>query len=551
MNDMPGRGPIQDQLRAGLARFPAPALLAFLAASLVSHAIAASSGPPHILFAALAGFTWSMAAALLMEGRGRPALAKGAPLIPAALVALWIMTRPTDALATAAGLPLIAAGVAASVVALTRPGRMDRAAGWGALREDGLGALVAIAIALTACVGLSAALGLINLLVDGVNDVLLSMIWGMIMLFGAPAIWFARLRPLEAVPDAPGGFYRGVSLYLLGPLTVVYLVTLHGLALKLFPDLRLPDGATGWVVAPFLAVAAVTLQALAGLAHTPLLARILFWAPAATLAPAAVMLIAAGERMEAYGLTEPRIFLALLGLWALAMALGGYLWRPLHGVRAQAGVLAGALTVVAFAATPLAIASQRAALDAVLADDAAMEAAGPKRIRSIAGFLDERDAITLGQRDRAMTSAAALRTTQREIERKWCRWNLQRNAPHDGVIAIDGYRRLHPSPSIWIATQDVAPSRFQLKIENLGADRVRATLADGSVYDLDFSKAAAAVRALCADSALAFDADARLATTDPGVQPRAAFIIRELALSRDGPDAPWRIAMLDGDLLLD
>ncbi len=71
------------------------------------------------------------------------------------------------------------------------------------------------------------------------------------------------------------------------------------------------------------------------------------WFSVALLAPLIMLLMAVGKRVDQYGVTEPRYFLLVLGLWGLGVALA-YAFTASRNIKVIPMTLAGLTLLTAF-----------------------------------------------------------------------------------------------------------------------------------------------------------------------------------------------------------
>ena len=138
-----------------------------------------------------------------------------------------------------------------------------------------------------------------------------------------------RPAALESLREHPA-VLRIFAQYILAPLVAVYLALLTAYLFKVLATAQWPSGWIGWLVS---SVGAAGLASLALLHPLALEGRQRWVAVYARgyfilLLPAvAMLLMSVAKRVGQYGITEPRYFLTLLGLWLGAIALLGALGR--------------------------------------------------------------------------------------------------------------------------------------------------------------------------------------------------------------------------------
>lgn len=160
-------------------------------------------------------------------------------------------------------------------------------------------------------------------------------IWTIALGFMAPVSWLA-LAPRNftegvGVKEATEFTFRAVAglvKFVLVPLLLVYTAILYAYAVKISLAGTLPRGTLGSMVVGYLLTGAATLLlAYPSRESGGLLVR-LFWRYWVWLAamPVLLLFLAVFTRIRAYGLTEQRYLIVLIGLWALILA-GLRIWR--------------------------------------------------------------------------------------------------------------------------------------------------------------------------------------------------------------------------------
>jgi hypothetical protein len=155
--------------------------------------------------------------------------------------------------------------------------------------------------------------------------------------FGVPFFWLSLSRFCEDDPDSVHPvnlLYRVISVVtdgLLIPLMLIFAGVIHLYAVRIGILLELPKGQIGWIVPTYLAIG----YGVYLLSHTPgtllpslrrmFLSAWLF----ATLVPLVLLGIAAGMRINAYGITEERYILAFIVLGFALVAASALVRRPL------------------------------------------------------------------------------------------------------------------------------------------------------------------------------------------------------------------------------
>lgn len=176
--------------------------------------------------------------------------------------------------------------------------------------------------------------------------------------------------PARALFDRPEPLRKFV-LYVLVPLTSVYLAILYLYAARIALAAELPNG---WVGLPVLLLtvfgllASLLLHPWLDTAEGPAANRLIRGFHALTLPLTALLALSIGVRVAAYGITEPRYYVVLLTAWlALTCALGA--WRPTLGLRwvpASLAVIALAGSLGPWGASGWSLRAQSARLDQLI-----------------------------------------------------------------------------------------------------------------------------------------------------------------------------------------
>lgn len=356
---------------------------------------------PVALFASLAGH-------LLAESRGwKPWAGILAASAGAGVVAVftWGALGGYENVVTARWwLAMPAASLCAVCAPFLRRGVNDDAA-WRFITASLRGAGLALGIAAVTTIGLVALVHAIEVLfgVEGIPQRVYTTIWT--TCFGTGAAWIA----LAAIPrmfgspanGPPPPWERRVVAGLLVPLGLIYLLLVYLSALLALVRWQLPEGTIGATIACLAAFGvAVWLAAWPWRTEGPALLRLWGrWLPLTLPVPVALLVIAALERIGAYGVTESRYGLLLLAVWLAGLAVYGMLARPPRLMAAPAS-LAVLLLLAAFGpwgAGPVSTRSQLAQLESLLithgdlpgdaTSDAPPVAEVRERIRSVAKYL--------------------------------------------------------------------------------------------------------------------------------------------------------------------
>ena len=160
-------------------------------------------------------------------------------------------------------------------------------------------------------------------------------IWTISLGFLAPVSWLA-LAPQNFTDKISGEetefTTRAVATivrFVLVPLLLVYTAILYAYALKIGLAGTLPKGTLGSLVVGYLLAGAATLLLAYPIRDSGGALVRLFWRNWVwlTVLPVLLLYLAVYTRMAAYGLTEPRYMVMLIGNWALLLAILR-IWRP-------------------------------------------------------------------------------------------------------------------------------------------------------------------------------------------------------------------------------
>lgn len=318
-------------------RFPlvlASALLAATAAALLVGAQESNSALSRLLMASALGIPFLLALALVAERwpRSRGLLLQG---LGAAALVVYGLTLP----ARTEGAPLLRFllfEIAAHLAVLSLP--FLRLPGENAFWQFGkalfLRLLAGLVFSAVLMLGLSVALLALNKLFGVPMPETVYPRLFVLIIFAFNTWYFLVGVPrapaaLEALADYPP-VLRLFAQYILAPLVGIYLALLTAYLVKVLLTTQWPSGWIGWLVSSVGAAGLASLALLQPLAlagkqrWVSVYARVYF----ILLLPAVVMLLlSAGKRVGQYGLTEPRYFLVVLGLWLGVTALLGALGR--------------------------------------------------------------------------------------------------------------------------------------------------------------------------------------------------------------------------------
>lgn len=203
-------------------------------------------------------------------------------------------------------------------------------------------------------------------------------IWTVALGFMAPVSWLALAprnftEPLGEREEMEFTTRSVASLvkFVLVPMLLVYTGILYAYAVKIALAGTLPKGTLGSLVVGYLLAGAATLMLAypsrdSGGALVRLFWRYWIWL---ALMPVVMLFLAAYTRIEAYGLTEQRYLIVLIGVWAFILAVLR-IWRPRNfDLRLAPAVLAILLLAASFGpwgVIGFSILSQKAELAGIL-----------------------------------------------------------------------------------------------------------------------------------------------------------------------------------------
>ncbi|MBB4302157.1 hypothetical protein GGD81_001184 [Rhodobium orientis] len=209
-------------------------------------------------------------------------------------------------------------------------GRADLDAFWLFNQQAFIGAVFALFGALMFFLGVLLIEQSIKILFGlGSGDLAFKILLPVSLCFLAPVAWLAmlpvagtleRVEGLSALVVSP---VHVLNRFVLVPLLTVYAAVLLAYAAQIAVSGALPKNQIGWMVSGFGAIGALSFLVLYGERATvgPFFAGFRrFWFPA-TIVPVILLAIAVWLRVDAYGLTPERVFLALVALWLGLMAL--------------------------------------------------------------------------------------------------------------------------------------------------------------------------------------------------------------------------------------
>ena len=342
------RLPSIDQITAGtrtaVVRFPGPALAAVLAIIAAFAWIGARGTKDEeavrLLATALLALPLGVAGTVALERWvQRPLTARwGGLLVGALVIPLYWLGFPhwTEELQASRFLHL---AILIHLVVAFVPflGRREPNAFWQFNRRIFERWLLGVVYAAALFAGLSLALLALDKLFGAhVPDRSYARLWATMAFLFHPLFFLAGVpEDLETLePDAswPGGL-RAFARFVLVPLTTIYLLILTAYFLKVVVTGQWPSGWIGWLVSGAASVGVLTLL-LSGPPATrheaPWASLFERWFWPAVLPATLMLLLAIWKRIDQYGVTEKRYFLAILALWLLGIAIAFTIRRRLN-----------------------------------------------------------------------------------------------------------------------------------------------------------------------------------------------------------------------------
>lgn len=341
---------------AALSRFPLAVLLAAFLTIYKLWADIPNEADEKVLGTLAASFLWVVAVDLFVESQGRSQRARGIAWVAGiAVIALLFRFRWEAWLFPPLlfGALLFAVGLAAQL------GRGERnAAFWLFNHRLWLAAALGLIGAVMFGGGLSIILETLNFLFGlELPEKWHERIWTVALGFLAPVSWLA-LAPQNFTDRITGDetefTTRAVATivkFVLVPLLLVYTAILYAYALKIGLAGTLPKGTLGSLVVGYLLAGAATLLLAYPIRDSGGALVRLFWENWVWLSilPVLLLFLAVYTRIAAYGLTEPRYAVVLIGIWALILAV----WRMVRrdesfDLRVIPGLLALLLLAASF-----------------------------------------------------------------------------------------------------------------------------------------------------------------------------------------------------------
>jgi hypothetical protein len=390
--------------RETLQRFPLALLSTLAAMGLVLYMIDASKADwhPRLLATLILGLVLFTAAASSAERRGVPPRRRWITdaCIALALALLYLASLGwTDRLAFLRFVQLlVVAHLFAAVAPYLAPGGLRGF--WQFNRFLFLRFLVATLHALVLWVGLAVALAALDKLfgVHVASERYAQLM--AVLVFGFHPWFFLSGVPrdyeqLEVLEDYPTGL-KVFTQYVLIPLVAIYLVILTAYLGKVLITRSWPSGWIGYLVSSVSLTGVLALL----LVHPIRQREDSRWVKAygrwwfvALLPALAMLLLAVTKRMGQYGVTEPRYFLLVLGLWLLGLALY-YIWSGSDNIKlipVSLGVVAALTTLGPWGAYAVSKRSQTARFSSILAANGMGKAGAPSRAAGVVSLDDRRE----------------------------------------------------------------------------------------------------------------------------------------------------------------
>ncbi|MEM7222726.1 MAG: DUF4153 domain-containing protein [Pseudomonadota bacterium] len=463
-------------LAQSLARFPLPmaaALLAAVQGILLSHGWNTFGSEAEsvrlFVFFALTFFVL-LAAHLLVESRAWPRLALVAvAAVGVALLGVRVFTYPADSWSFYKGPLLFLAPCVVLLVTIAPLLRrnLGNVAFWNFNRAGWLGAALGLLAALILGTGISSALYALETLFElNLRSELYVDLWVLCMTVIWPWLTLANLpRSFDTEAcEVPWGL-KTVTLYILMPLVLIYLLILYGYIGRVAYLWLLPKGQVATLITIYATIGVITYLLdypfrRKGNLASRLYSRMFF--PALFL-PLGVLIIALWHRISDYGVTEARYAVGLFGLWLLLCTIYVSL-RKRPQLIVLPALLAAFLALASFGpwgAVGLSTHSQIAQLSQVLSangmliDGRIRRAEQPlpfaetKRISSIVNYLMDSGrsnviapwfANSAIEFTPVTTSEQVLSALNLDYVREWQdKANFSFNVARDQVLNVDGF----------------------------------------------------------------------------------------------------------------
>ncbi|MFM9941638.1 MAG: DUF4153 domain-containing protein [Hyphomicrobiaceae bacterium] len=331
-------GVLGPQLARLLHRFPWSVLAALVFAAYFFFGLHRPVGvPPDVTMLRLvripsglsAAFLWSLVVTLFAEARGIRSVVRHV-----VTVAGWLALAGLIAFADVVQLmPALVIGgllLAVGVTPYLRHG-VAQAAYWRFNHDTWIGFLAAGIACLLFGLGLSAIVETLRYLFGfNLSYEVHERIWAIACGVVGPLYW-ASVIPEDFASEVSEGtptdfLSRMVALlvkFILVPLLLVYAVILHVYAGQIGLDGTLPKGRLGWLVLLYGAMTVLTALLAFPTRQSSGALVSLFWRawPWFLIVPLVLLFIAVGTRIDAYGVTESRYWVVLVGVWLGVLAI--------------------------------------------------------------------------------------------------------------------------------------------------------------------------------------------------------------------------------------
>ncbi len=333
-------------------RFPLPTLVAI---AFTAYALSLSPNTSQLSYLLPVVFLWTIAAASLAEAHNRSRI-WGFLVAVFGVAIIFLLNFFSKTLYLHLPSLFAALALVVALVAFVGTGRSEDQF-WHFNYRLTVGSGVTVLAALVFLVG-------VILILDNFRHVFPFNVktqvgnWVLLVGFGLliPVMWLSFIpdRFDETMEDAGptdllGRVVSVVGKFILIPLVLIYAVIPHAHAVMILSDLDLPKGRLAWSVISFgvllvVAVIAVFPKRNGG---GPLIR--FFWRiwPWLLPVPVALLFLALGARVQQYGWTEQRYFLALVGVWLAALFVTQILPNRWRDLRVSVALLIGLLLFAA------------------------------------------------------------------------------------------------------------------------------------------------------------------------------------------------------------
>jgi hypothetical protein len=160
-----------------------------------------------------------------------------------------------------------------------------------------------------------------------------------------PIYVLANLSKVFDFQDESCQFPKGVSFitnYILVPLMFAYMAILYVYFLKIIVQWELPRGNLSWMICAFGCIGITTKLLVYPIRHSGTRLLVLFdkYFYYALIVPLILLSVAIGVRIHAYGVTEERYTVVLLGVWFLAIVLASFIKKDRFQIKHAPMILA-------------------------------------------------------------------------------------------------------------------------------------------------------------------------------------------------------------------